>query len=204
VTVDRVALGWVALYTRGLPAATARTRRAEIESDIWEQRAAAGGGMRVELAVASRTARGVTADLSWRRTQRRGRRVPSLATAVRALGWAFALIAYTLLVCQFTWAATALVGLDLYGADWAPGDVEWYSRACGTLLLVLLSGAALLPRWPRTGAALVASGVAVPPIVFWWAAPLYVPVAVALAAAAITLARRRRQTLQARASSATN
>lgn len=201
---ERITLRWVSLYTRGLPAVVGDERRREVESDIWEHRAHAGAGRRVELAVLSRTVRGLPADLSWRRGQRTGSRLPSRTAVARALGWAVAVVSYSFLVAQFTWASTALVGLDFYGEDWAPGDVEWYSRTCAALLALLVAGAAVLRRRPRTGAALVAAGVVVPPVVFWWAAPLYAPMAIAIVGAAAVLARRRRRALQLRASSATS
>lgn len=205
MTSERLTLRWVALYTRGLPPVAGDERRREIESDLWEHRAHAGQGLRMELAVLSRTVRGALDDLSWRRTQRTTQwRLPRPRSVARALGWAVAVVSYALLVAQFTWAATAPVGLGLYGDDWAPGDVEWYSRLCATLLVLLVAGAAMLPRRPRTGAALVAAGAVVPPVVFWWAAPMYAPMAVAIAAAALVLARRRRRALQLRASSATS
>lgn len=203
MTAEHITLRWVALYTRGLPAAAGVNRRREIESDLWEHRAHAGGGLRVELAVLSRTVRGALADLSWRREQRTGWRLPRPRSIARAIGWAVAAVSYALLVAQFSWASTALVGLDLYGEDWAPGDVESYSRTCAVLLALLVGGAALLRVRPRTGATLVAAGVAVPPVVFWWAALFYAPMAVAIAVAATTLARRRRRARQLRASSAT-
>jgi len=65
VSGERLALWWVDRYTHGLSDDARAERRAEIASDLWEQRASLGPGS--QLAVASRCLRGVHADLSWRR-----------------------------------------------------------------------------------------------------------------------------------------
>jgi hypothetical protein len=192
VSADRITLRWVGLYTRGLPAEVGDERRNEVVSDLWEHRADAGRGLRTELRIVSRLARGVPADLTWRRARCRGRRLLAPRSAARGLGWTLALLSYLFMVGQFSWAATALVGLDLYGEDWAPGDVAWFSRIAGVLLALLVGGAALIPCRPRIGATLVIAGLVVTPLVFWWAAPMYVPLGLAVGAAVIVLARRRR------------
>ncbi len=203
MTADRITLRWVGWYTRGLPEPVRDERRSEIASDLWEHRVDAGQGLRAELGILSRMARGSLADLSWRQSRRRGRRVAAPRAVARGIGWALAVLSYMLLVGQFSWAASAFVGLDLYGEDWAPGDVEWYSRIASLLLVLLVGGAVLILRHPRLGAALVIAGLVVTPIVFWWAAPMYAPMVLAVGAATIVLARRSRAR-QARASSATS
>ena len=84
---------WVKAYTAGLPAAIKTERRAEIESDIWEQlndssrRAIAG------LEIFLRSLLGVPADLTWRLEQVTvGERVATLFAALlgrveRLSGW---------------------------------------------------------------------------------------------------------------------
>lgn len=198
---ERLALWWVERYTRGLPAHVREERRAEIASDVWEHRAAAVPD-RLGLSIFSRCVRGVPADISWCRAHRRGRRrMASLGSIAHGIGWALSAMAYTFIVLVHGWFATALVGFDLYGDDWAPGDVAATARIGGTLLLLIVSGTLLLPRAPASGASLVIAGTAVTGLVFWWALPILGPVAIAVISASVVLARRRRRTLRARASS---
>jgi hypothetical protein len=74
-TADRAATlvsWWVATYTRHLPAEVARRRRAEVASDLWEQRAdgaASGTPAAVALSILRRMAAGTPADLRWRHQQ---------------------------------------------------------------------------------------------------------------------------------------
>ena len=115
-----------------------------------------------------------------------------------------ALVAYAFLVVGHGWTATPLVGLDLYGSNWEPGTVGFFARISGLLLTLLVGGAVLLVRLPRLGAALVTAGALGTPIAFLWGAPVLGPTGIAVTAAAIVLARRRRRTIHARASSATS
>jgi hypothetical protein len=197
---ERLALWWVDRYTRGLPDAEREARRAEIASDVWEHRAAAGAAPGVQLATASRCLRGVPADLSWRRSRTRGRRaLPGRGALLRGAGWAVAGASYAALVAQHSWFATALLGLDLYGADWASGDVEATARLGGGFLVLLVAGAVGLWRAPRLGAAsLVAASVGTAGLM-WWFLPVVGPMAVSVSSAAVVLARRRRRGLRARA-----
>lgn len=61
---------WVAAYTLGLTQDVRRARRAEIASDLWEQQHDATGSgsnpVAVGLQIASRTLRGLPADVLWR------------------------------------------------------------------------------------------------------------------------------------------
>lgn len=200
MTGDRLALWWVDRYTRGLGEDVRAERRAEIESDMWEHRAAAGGGGRgVGLAIVSRCVRGVPADLSWRRARARGRRtLPSRGSVLRGAGWAFAGAGYAMLLAMHAWFATALLGLDLYGADWAPGDVDETARLGGSFLALLLAGAIGLRLAPRLGAAAIVTASVGTAVYMWWLLPVMGPIAVAVSAAAIVLARRRHRALRAR------
>lgn len=193
---ERLALWWVERYTRGLDPSVREERRAELASDLWEHRATDGATWATQLAIVSRCLRGAPADLSWRRSRARRRRALSdRAQLLRGLGWAVAGIAYAVLVAQHAWLATALVGLDLYGADWQPGDVELWSRIGAALLLALVGGALLLRPAPRTGVGLVAAGSLGTAVAMWWALPLIGPLAFAVTAGAVVLARRRRRRL---------
>ena len=193
---ERLALWWVDRYTRGLPDTVRADRRAELASDVWEQRSASGSSRVMQLAILSRCARGIPADLSWRRVQRRGgRRLPSGASVIRGLGWALAALAFTLLVLVHGVVATPLVGLELNGDTLDSAEVQLYARICGTLLACLVGGALLLRRMPRAGAALVVAGALGTPLAFWWGAVFYGPVGIAVSVAAVILARRRRRAI---------
>ncbi|MDH4146795.1 MAG: hypothetical protein OEY23_16675 [Acidimicrobiia bacterium] len=61
---SRLVLGWVRFYTQGLPDEAGPRRRAEIESDLWEQ--CHDPTERAGVALILRCARGVPADLWWR------------------------------------------------------------------------------------------------------------------------------------------
>jgi hypothetical protein len=191
---ERLALWWVDRYTRGLAPDTRADRRAEVASDVWEHRAAAGDAWSTHLHIASRCLRGIPADLTWRRSRSRRRRtVPGRGRVLRGLGWTAAALGYLFLVVQHAWFATALVGLDLYGTDWAEGDVELWSRIGGVLVVALVAGALLLVlHRPRLGATLVASASLGTAALMWWALPLLGPIAVAVTAGAVVLARRLR------------
>ena len=60
---------WVRLYTMGLPAEDKKTRRDEIDSDLWEQKqdaAGSGNGTGAAWNIFGRLLFGIPDDLSWR------------------------------------------------------------------------------------------------------------------------------------------
>jgi hypothetical protein len=68
---SRLVTGWVRLYTRDLPSTIAERRAGEIEADLhdhiaWERAAGTGDG-RIAMSILSRMARGMLADVAWRR-----------------------------------------------------------------------------------------------------------------------------------------
>jgi hypothetical protein len=200
---EKLALWWADRYTCGLPDDARSDRLAELTSDLWEQRTAFGGELGTDLAIVSRCIRGMAADLSWRRSRREGRHAPMARAVARAGGWSTALLSYLFLVVTHGWGATALVGLELYGRDWEAGDVDVFAQISVAILAFLIVGAFLLSRLPRIGAVLLALGAFTTPIAFWWAAPMYVPMGVAVTSAGVVLARRSRAR-QLRARSATS
>lgn len=113
-------------------------------------------------------------------------------------------IAYAFLALLHALVALPLLGLEYYGADWEESGVQMYARIGGALFALLVVGALLLLRLPRTGAALVAAAVLGTPVAFVWGFPMYFPVGATVAAAAVVVARRRRRTTQPRTSSATS
>jgi hypothetical protein len=200
VSAARIVLRWVDRYTGGVPSAARAERQAEIASDLWEHVAASPPGLRTELAVLWRWARGIPADLSWRRARRGGRRLPSRRGTLRVTGWSAAIASYLFLTGVHGYSATALVGLDLYGSDWEPGDVARYARISGVLLAALLAGGVLLRRLPWLAVALLAASVLGTCAAFWWASPIYGPPGVAIVGGAIVAARAPRQRVSSAAS----
>lgn len=192
---ERLTTWWVARYTRGLPDNIRADRSAEIASDLWEHRTSVGGGSTAQLTVLSRCIRGVPADLSWRRMQRNPgrRRLPARGSVLRMSRWAPAVVSYLLLVGMHGYNATALLGLDLYGADWPEGDVVFFARVSSALLAALVAGIILLRPLPRIGAALLAAGALGTALMgFPCLALLFGPLGIAVAAGGIVAARRRR------------
>ena len=203
MNADRLTSLWVEGYTRGLPQRIREGRAQEVTSDVWEHRHSQGDGVLTELAIVSRALRGTLADLSWRRAQRRSLDLHlGVRPALRFFGWAAAALSYVFMVGLHAWGATRLVGLELYGEDWAPGDAQLYSRVCAVLLSLLVGGTVLIPRLPALGALLVTLGLVAQLAIFWWAAPILLPLGVAVAVAALVLAQRCESGRQLRASSA--
>jgi hypothetical protein len=112
--VSRIVLGWVALYTRGLPAAARLARRDEIESDLWSQREEARSICRSSVSLAveilARLVMGMAADVAWRlelrqeakppieRHSDRGTRFVAVLAIIGGSAWAIAVA---------DWAVTA-------------------------------------------------------------------------------------------------
>jgi hypothetical protein len=109
--------------------------------------------------------------------------------------WATALL---FLLVTHAWAASPLVGIELYGEDWDNG-VWVYAGISSALLVLLAGGLGLLWPRPRLGASLVAASALGTAVAFPWALAAYGPAALAITAGTIVLARRRY-----RASSATS
>jgi len=189
MTAARLALAWVRLYSRGLTPDARAARYAEVESDLWEHQAACGRGPLTQLAMVSRSARGVPADLAWRASARTTR---VWAALPRVGGWCACLLAFLQLVGFHVWSSTALLGLDLYGEDWPQDDVLRQAEFSSTLGFLLVAGALALPRMPRVGAALVLASSLGSVLAFPYLAPVFVPAALAVSVGAIVLARRRR------------
>lgn len=84
---------WVRLYTRRLPGPVAARRVDEVDADLHDHvadgRARGTSDLRIALSILSRMARGLTADLLWRRRARpqKGRVMkPLLAILAAAIG----------------------------------------------------------------------------------------------------------------------
>lgn len=192
MNASALARSWAALYTRGISPAAREERVAELESDLWEHRAARGGGLGTEAAILSRCLRGVPADIAWR-SSRRTRRPLTARRVVHGAGWAVFALAAALLLAFTGAAAAPLVGVGPH-PDWDPADVTLWERRGAALFLALTYGLALL-RWrPRVGAVLVAAVACTAAVCFWWALVLFGPAAAVLTIGAAAIARRRSPT----------
>jgi hypothetical protein len=189
-TADRTAAlvaWWVATYSRHLPAEVADRRRAELASDLWEQRAwgrtVGAPAPAVALSVLRRMTAGIPADLRWRQQQlaaTRGRPpVPGGQPVLRTLARNWWLI------------LAALVGLFEIAFGVAMpfeegGHAE--SLAGGALIatagLLMLSGIAVRRRRSRVaGDIMIAIGPLPIVALFWLILPPLAGIIVIVAAA---------------------
>jgi hypothetical protein len=127
----RVAEGWVAWYTRGLPSEVRDARRAELRSDLFEHRrdatANGHGGLRWSLQVAGRVVRGMPDDLWWRFAQQAASRPPTEAAARRR----------QLLAWLFDWVVSPAVAIGVLLIAWLSRSPLWLAGALLALFVVL-------------------------------------------------------------------
>ncbi len=188
MTASCLVLSWTALYTRGLSPEARAGRLAELESDLWEHRLACGNGLATQVAVLSRCARGIPADLAWRR--RAGRSRPTIVGLARGLGWSAFLLGAAWLLLFTGLGAAPLVGLNEH-PDWDPTEADAFARSCAVLFAVLGCGLTMLSRLPRCGAALTTLGALATAAYFLWGVVVFGPAALAVTTGAVLLARRR-------------
>lgn len=185
---------WVRRYTARVGAEAAEGRRAEIASDLWEQRAhgrAVGAPPRtVALSIVRRVAGGVPADLAWSRQQRvepsarpPAREVPVSRMARLAKHWWWTVAA--LPVALFY--AVLFVG-DLQ--DPASRPVEEWSVLAALCAAVVLAGVGLRGRNRVVGDVLLAVSVA-PAVVVIWFWPVALTASLVLVFAVVDLADAR-------------
>ena len=173
---------WVRLYTKGLPPQFRDARRAEIDSDLWEQGedATANGSQPDETAlqVFVRLLLGVPADMTWRLDA--GANAPSGKGAQMNDSW----IMRGLLTLAL---AIAIVPAGL-GVAFLAGNGEWdstFERVVVSLLWIaagLAMGAGLLLSKSRSnlGLGLLAVGVIVISVMLYWAAVITLPIGLVL------------------------
>ncbi len=191
---------WVDCYTGWVGAEASERRRAEIESDLWEQRADARARnirpVAVRFSIARRVIAGIPADLLWVHTQRlaaRGRpaeRKARLMTALRQLAatWWWTLAATTLAVL-YVWIGAG--NLAMPGTPYLEGTIQAF-----TLAALILAGVALQRTTPRLAAALAVAG-GLSGIAIWWS-PVIQVFALATCVGATMLALRHTATAGAR------
>ena len=145
----RVVSFWAGYYTRNLDPLLAGDRRDELASDLWEQGADAdarrASGAATAASILWRAARGIPADLSWRRRMRSGD-VDRAGWVVRwansgSLGatWLLALA-----TAAFGGLAITRIGVATFRHEFLPSAMTMTSLTLG--MLALLCGLALLRR----------------------------------------------------------
>jgi hypothetical protein len=127
----RVAEGWVAWYTRGLPGEVHDARRAELRSDLFEHRrhATAGGHgrLRWSLQVGGRVVRGMPDDLWWRFAQQAASRPRTEASDRRR----------RLLAWLFDWLISPAAAIGVLLTAWRSTSPFWPAGALVVLFVVL-------------------------------------------------------------------
>lgn len=156
---------WVRGYTAWVGAEAAERRRAEIASDVWEQRTDAHerrvAPVTVALAIAVRVVAGMPADLTWVHTQRlamRGLPADRKAQTMNTLGS---------VVARWWWVLGATVLAGLGASALLLGDSDVNRPQVAIVVAALVAGIALRRSRPRTAGSLVVVGAAVPAVLFW-------------------------------------
>ncbi|MDC3402457.1 hypothetical protein OAX95_00805 [bacterium] len=123
----RIVGRWVGVYTAGLPDDVAAERRAELDSDIWEQLHDPDNA--TTISIISRLARGVSADLLWRietRYHLGGLMQGTTIIATRIAAALVSLIAAFILLWGLTWTSPPILAVAVvFGA--IAGGLWWAS-----------------------------------------------------------------------------
>src|SRR6266487_2902838 len=186
----RAGVRWVATYTQHLPAEIGQRRRAEVASDVWEQRAAglqaATPAAVVALSILRRIAAGMPADLRWRQGQLAAARGRSLEPRERPLLRALA-SNWWLVLAGLIGAAEVVVGarIALGGAQPVIGTGATARTGTTTGGGILIASAGLLVllgivwrRRSRSGGGVLIAAGALPAMPLWpWLVPLVVVLA---------------------------
>ncbi|QJY44930.1 hypothetical protein [Pseudonocardia broussonetiae] len=184
---------WVRCYTARVGAEAAEDRRAEIDSDLWEQRAHARSvgapPHAVALSIVRRVTGGVPADLVWSRQQRGVSRERAPEREVTVSRWARP--------ARHSWWTAAAAAVALFYVWVAAGNLAdpQDPSAEGSVLAALcaatvLVGLGLRGRHRVVGDVLLAVSVA-PAVVVIWFWPVAVTALVVLVCAVVDLAEAR-------------
>jgi len=115
---------WVGFYTIGLPKVSAQARRAEVDSDLWEQVSWTGAGT-ASLAghIVARTVLGMPADISWHITELGGPKMERSVTTKALSGGIVILGGLSVLA-----GIGLLIGLS--EGSWSVDDGAGLARGC--------------------------------------------------------------------------
>lgn len=137
--IDRAVLAWGRWYTSDLPDDLAADRIAELESDVYEERAAADGAPGVGRSILTRALRGIPADLAWRFSGLRGAALGAPRGTFPLAMPALAHLATALLLAWGVLIVVRIVGRILDGS-WA-GAWDLVAAGVGGLTLALVGAA---------------------------------------------------------------
>lgn len=189
-----IAAWWVRCYTAGVDAEAAEGRRAEITSDVWEQRAHGRSvdapPIAVAVSIVRRVAGGVPADLIWSHTQRtasRGRpsqeEVPIMSTMTKlARHWWWTAAAAAIAVF-YLWVVVSNLNDPL-------GPYAEASALAVLCAAMVVAGLVVRPRNRPVGDVLLAVGAG-PAVVVVWFWPIAVAAVAVLVFAIVDLADAR-------------
>lgn len=176
---------WTAVYTLGLPEPERERRRAEIESDLWEQQAdSEDDAADTAFEIFARTVLGMSADLTWRFQSGGHVAAPTHHTqGVRTmLNTLFASLVSVVTIFSGAFFIYVAIGRASDGAEGFAAPL----LAAGLAML----GGGLAAFWsPRIGTSLVATGSLLMVFMFPWMAGATLPIAILLILG--TLARGR-------------
>ncbi|KQZ09586.1 hypothetical protein ASD23_15395 [Agromyces sp. Root1464] len=145
---DRAVLAWGRWYTRDLPAEVAADRIAELESDVFEERAAAGDAAGAGRSIVGRAIRGVPADLAWRVARLRGL---SLTAPRGTFPLALPALAHVATAMLLAWGVLIVVrvGAGMLDGSWAGARDLVAAGVVGLGLALIGSALSLVPeaRW---------------------------------------------------------
>lgn len=145
---DRAVLAWGRWYTRDLPAEVAADRIAELESDVFEERAAAGDAAGAGRSIVGRAIRGVPADLAWRVARLRGL---ALTAPRGTFPLALPALAHVATAMLLAWGVLIVVrvGAGMLDGSWAGARDLVAAGVVGLGLALIGSALSLVPeaRW---------------------------------------------------------
>jgi hypothetical protein len=175
---------WTGIYSLGLPKVTREARRAEIDSDLWEQRQAAliqgERQWKTFCHILVRVLFGIPGDLAWRIELRLGsgseRKTQMPESTSGRIGLALGLFG-ALLPIAF--------GIRFIVSGLAAADGEWVGWVVWGFIMLLLgativAGQLVIRRSYGRGMALVAVGVGLLAVATFWMAFVTVPLGIGL------------------------
>jgi len=147
---------WVGFYTRHLPPGSAERRRAELASDLWEQRASGRRAGGPAFSMLRRMAAGAPADLRWRHEQLAAARGRPLEPAARN-GWRALARGWWLGLAGLVALFEVVLGVATAGEAFPGAMARGGMLTAGGLLVPV--GAAVRRRWRVVGDVAVAAGM---------------------------------------------
>ena len=194
---------WVRLYTKGLPPEQREARRAEIDSDLWEQgydgEANGNDPQETGLQVLLRLLAGVPEDLTWRLEQVGARRGKSATALGRSESMSNGVLQKGLIGLTVLAAALYVAGGLGFVIGYASGSLDWSPEAWEVAIFggVPFAAAALVAVGlligklaPWQGVALVSLGVVAMAAAWFWLFFITIPIGLLIIGSAVLRARR--------------